>query len=132
MKKLIFIALAFIAVTSCKENTDVSVGNKTTLEVNKVYDAGDVIKGEMVEAKFTVKNTGDYPLVFGEVKGSCSCTVTEAPDEPIAPGESAVIAANVDTEKTGAGAITKSVTIMANTDPSNTLVTIKANVLNRK
>ena len=79
-------------------------------------------------AKFKIKNTGDYPLVIAEVKGSCSCTVAEYPEEPLAPGEKATILAHVNTDKTGAGILNKSVSIVSNTEPSITRVVIKANV----
>lgn len=120
-----------VLLASCGGNTDVTVGNKTTMEVNDVFDAGDVVKGEMVTAEFTIKNTGDYPLVIGEVKGSCSCTVAEYPEEPLAPGETGVISAHVDTDKVDAGFLNKSVRIVANTDPSIKEVLIKANVMRK-
>ena len=44
------------------------------------FDAGERIKGEKIYAEFRVENTGRYPLVFGEIKGSCSCTVAEKPE----------------------------------------------------
>ena len=131
MKKIISFSLLVTLLASCGGNTDVSVGEKTTMEINEIFDAGDVVKGEMVTAEFTVKNTGDYPLVIGEVKGSCSCTVAEYPEEPIAPGESGKISAHVDTDKVEAGLLNKSVRIVANTDPSIKQVLIKANVMRK-
>ena len=130
MRKVLFalIALTFI---SCKDNNVVSVGNKTTMEVEKVFDAGNVVKGEMVTARFTVKNTGEYPLVLAEVKASCSCTVAEYDEDPLSPGESMVLMAHVNTDKTGTGIINKAVRIVANTEPSITQVMIKANVTAR-
>ena len=91
MKKLIALcSIAFLFACSSKGDA-VEVGQKTTLEVNDVFDAGTVVKGEVIRAVFTVTNTGDYPLVFGEVRPSCSCTVADKPTEPIQPGESTEI-----------------------------------------
>ncbi len=115
---------------SAEGGENVEVGNKTTIVVNPIYDAGDVVKGEIITAVFTVKNTGKYPLVVSEVKGSCTCTVAEKPEKPIAPGSEAVIKAEVDTEETSSGDISKSVRIVANTEPSVTEVVIKAKVKN--
>jgi len=127
MKLIIgFLIIGFLA--SCSDGKKVVVGNKSTMEINMVYDAGNVVKGEIVNAKFKIKNTGDYPLVIAEVKGSCSCTVAEYPEEPLAPGEKATILAHVNTDKTGAGILNKSVSIVSNTEPSITRVVIKANV----
>ena len=131
MKKIISFSLLVTLLASCGGSTDVSIGDKTTMEINEVFDAGDVVKGEMVTAEFTIKNTGDYPLVIGEVKGSCSCTVAEYPESPLAPGESGIISAHVNTDKVEAGLLNKSVRIVANTDPSIKQVLIKANVMRK-
>ena len=101
------------------------------MEVAAVFDAGDVLKGEVITAKFIITNTGEYPLVIGEVKGSCSCTVAEYPENPVLPGESGKVLAYVNTEKVGAGVLNKSVRIVANTTPSITQVVVKANVIRR-
>ena len=127
MKAVLMVATLFLFV-ACSSN-EVAIGNKTTMEVNESFDAGRVIKGEKITAKFTVKNTGGYPLVIADVKVACSCTLASKPEDPIAPGESAVIEAVVDTEKTGSGALTKAVTIISNTTPSTTDVLIKATVV---
>jgi hypothetical protein len=137
MKKVVLILSGALFLASCSESStsqeaaeNVEVGNKTTITVNPVYDAGEVVKGEIITGTFTVKNTGKYPLVISEVKGSCTCTVPEKPEKPIAPGSEATIKAEVDTEKTSTGDISKSVRIVANTEPSVTEVVIKAKVKN--
>lgn len=131
MKKVIFLLFVAVTLVSCSGSDVVEVGNKTTIEIDLIYDAGKVLKGEMITAKFKIENTGKYPLVIAEVKGSCSCTVAEYPEEPLLPGESAEIMAHVNTDQTGAGILNKSVRIVANTEPSITQVLIKANVMNK-
>ena len=122
MKKiLLFLTLIFL-IFSCENNNKVVVGQKTTMEVNLVYDAGNVIKGEVINAKFKVKNTGNYPLVFGEVRPSCSCTVPHKPEKPIQPGQTGVISAQVMTDKLNTKNVSKSVTIMTNTEPNTTVL----------
>jgi len=131
MKYIGILALALIMV-SCGGTADVEIGNKTTMEVTPaVYDAGEVIKGEKITAKFTLKNTGDYPLVIGEVKGGCSCTVAEYPNEPIQPGETGTVLAHVNTNETGVGPLNKAVNIVANTEPSVTTVVVRASVMRK-
>ena len=102
------------------------------MEVLTLFDAGEVMKGEVITAKFSIKNTGDYPLVIADVVGSCSCTVAEKPEEPIAPGESGDVLAYVNTDKLSAGPLNKSVRIVANTENSVTEVIVKANVIRNK
>ena len=131
MKKIMIFSLSLLLLVACGGTTNVSVGDKTTMEINELFDAGDVVKGEMVTAEFEIKNTGDYPLVIGEVKGSCSCTVADYPREPIAPGETGIVSAHVDTDKVEAGLMNKGVRIVANTDPSITQVVIRANVMRK-
>ena len=130
MKYVLFLGVCFLlGATSCTTDLSVSPGNRTTMEVNPVFDAGEVVKGEFITAKFTVTNTGDYPLLIADVKESCSCTVAEKPEEPIAPGESAEIIAQVDTDKTNVGSLSKNLNIVSNADPSIVSVKIKATVL---
>jgi hypothetical protein len=82
----------------------------------------------VITAKFKISNTGDYPLVIADVKGSCSCTVAEYPEAPLQPGETGEILAHVNTDKTGVGVINKAVRVVANTNPSVTQVVVKAKV----
>ena len=128
MKKsvLLFVLPFFIACSS--DPGAVEVGKKTSLEVNEVFDAGTVVKGEVIRSVFTVKNTGEYPLVFGEVRPSCSCTVADKPSEPVAPGASTKIVAKVNTANVSSKEVTKSVTIMTNTTPSTKVLLIKAKI----
>lgn len=113
MKCLSIVLLCFL-LFSCDE-TESKVGQKTTVEVDAKYDAGEVIQGEIINAKFTITNTGDYPLIIASANPSCSCTVPSFTDEPIAPGETGEILAQVTTEK-AAGVINKTVTLVVNTE----------------
>jgi LEA14-like dessication related protein len=130
MKKIKFITLLLIGASfmSCSGNSVVEIGQKTEIEVNPVFDAGKVLHGEEIVATFNVKNTGSYPLVIAEVKGSCSCTVAEKPEEPIQPGKSGKIKATVKTDSGSLGKISKEVRIIANTEPSITVMKINAEV----
>lgn len=128
MKKTIFYISIVALLQGCVGNKNVEVGNKTSMFVNSVYDAGTVMKGELISVIFKVKNTGSYPLVIADVKPSCSCTVVNKPDSPIQPGQEGNIKAEVNTSNTSSGMVTKSVRIVANTEPSVTEVVIKAKV----
>jgi hypothetical protein len=131
MKKLFFALTLGTGLFSCSGTDVVEVGNKTSMIVKPVFDAGEVVKGEVITATFMVENTGQYPLVIADVKGSCSCTVADKPEDPIVPGETGTIKAEVDTENLSTGLITKSVRIVANTEPSVTEVAIKATIKNK-
>ena len=124
--------LMMFGTQGCSSETDVVVGNRTTMEVDLVYDAGEVIQGEFITAKIKVKNTGAYPLVIASATAGCSCTVASKPEEPILPGKTGAIIAQVDTDKTATGRIEKPLNIVSNAQKSTTVVTIKANVLRKK
>lgn len=121
MSRILFILISVVVFNSCKtDQLEAEIGQKTSMKITKVFDAGERIKGEKIYAEFQVENTGRYPLVFGEIKGSCSCTVAEKPETPILPGRKGVIKAVVDTEKFDSGyRLNKIVTVMANTVPDN-------------
>ena len=129
MKKLGILACLAIGLFACKENKDVQVGFKTTMTIDSVYDGGKVAKGEMINATFNVKNTGESPLILSDVKGSCSCTVADWSKDPIAPGETGYIKAQVDTKNFSYGPVTRSITVLTNTTPADTKITVKANII---
>ena len=133
MKYLGAALIAVLVLVSCGDSNDaINIANKTTMTVEPaLFDAGEILKGEMIDAKYTITNTGDFPLILAEVKGGCSCTVADYPDEPIQPGESGTIMAHVNTDETGMGPLNKGVSIVANTEPSVTTVVIRANVIRK-
>ena len=120
---------SLVMLISCKGQNKLEVGQKTSMKIDKLFDAGSRVKGEVIEAKFNIENTGDYPLVFGEIKGSCSCTVAEKPEAPILPGEKGMISATVDTESFRSNSeVSKYVTLVANTEPNRLTLRIKAQI----
>ena len=121
--------LSLVLLMSCKGENKLEVGQKTSMKIDKLFNAGTRVKGEVIEAIFNIENTGDYPLVFGEIKGSCSCTVAEKPEDPILPGEKGVILATVDTESFRINSeVSKYVTLVANTDPNRVTLRITAKI----
>lgn len=130
--KYLFIALVAFVVASCgNEATEAEVGVRTTLEVKKVFNAGEVVKGEMIRAEFIVKNTGKTPLVIAKVSPSCSCTVGDFTKDPIPPGKTGKIIANVDTDKVHGARVDKKVTVLANTTPRTHTLKIKGTIVNK-
>ena len=120
---------SLVLLFSCKGENKLEVGQKTSMKIDKLFDAGTRVKGEVIEAVFNIENTGDYPLVFGEIKGSCSCTVAEKPEAPILPGEKGVILATVDTESFRINSeVSKYVTLVANTEPNRVTLRITAQI----
>jgi len=141
MKKGILIVglLSAMFVVSCKEDAASKV-NQENVEVAAARDAkatdypvmsfdetefdfGTIAKGTQVEHTFTFTNTGKAPLVIVDAKSTCGCTVPVYSDEPVAPGEKGSLL--VKYNGSGTNAVTKVVTIKANTEAGKESVRIK-------
>ncbi len=93
------------------------------------HDFGNVALGEKLIHTFKFKNEGESALLIHSVTPSCNCTVLKNwPREPLQPGESGEITAQFEGKY--AGANVKTISIVANTRPSNvTKLTLTAKVV---
>ena len=104
-------------------------GPVTTVQFDRYeMDLGQVSQGTENEMIFSFTNTGDEPLVIHSAKGSCGCTVPYFPKDPIMPGEQSEVHAVYSPGKQK-GLQNKTLTIVANTDPDNIILRVKAEVL---
>lgn len=95
--------------------------------VQNTHDFGVITEGEVKEYAFQFKNTGNAPLYIEHAKGSCGCTVPQWPKDAIAPGATGQIVVKFNSaDKVGKNS--KKVTIVANTEPISTVLTITADV----
>ncbi len=108
--------------------TAAPVGKTTNIKFDELsYNWGSVKEGDKMTHIFKFKNTGSNDLIISDAHGSCGCTVPEWPKEPIKPGKSGDIKVVFDS-KGKPGDQQKTVTLTANTDPANTVLTIKGAV----
>lgn len=140
MKRIIWSTMvAALGFTACdggqgneggeQEITTANVESTTTIEFeNDVYDFGSITQGEKVNHTFNFTNTGESDLVIVSAKGSCGCTVPEWPKEPIAPGQMGEIKVVFNSEGKK-GKQHKRVSIVANTEPATSAVTLKGDVI---
>ena len=91
------------------------------------YAWGSIKEGEKMTHIFKFKNVGSNDLIISDAHGSCGCTVPEWPKEPIKAGKNGEIKVVFDS-KGKAGDQQKTVTLTANTEPANTVLTIKGSV----
>ena len=78
------------------------------IEVNlETKDVGTVAKGQIIDATFTIRNTGGSDLIISDARPGCGCTVASF-DKVVKPGEEGKIVSHVDT-KSFSGPITWSV-----------------------
>jgi hypothetical protein len=59
---------------------------------------GTVIRGEVVELNYELKNSGNSPLLLLASEVSCSCTQVEFSKEPLPPGKSTTVIVKFDTK----------------------------------
>lgn len=99
------------------------------IEFSKLeHDFGKVIQGEVVTFSFKFKNTGKSDLVIANISAACGCTASEYPKRPVKPGEEDFIEVSFDSSGKQ-GFQNKTLEVAANTQPSNTVLTIKAQVI---
>lgn len=116
-------------VSNPKTASGAEVNNLPVIEfVKDLHDFGKVIEGEKVSFGFRFKNTGKTDLVIAQVNSSCGCTVPGFPKTPIKPGEENVISVMFDSAGRK-GVQNKTITVVTNCQPSNTVLRIKAMVI---
>lgn len=86
----------------------------TTIKFDEIsHNFGNVTEGEIAKYEFRFTNTGAEPLVLTNVQASCGCTTPKWPREPIAPGQSAVITAEYNSNGRP-GSFTKNIFVKSN------------------
>lgn len=118
--KNFFSALAIVGFAAFASAQTISF-DKTT------YEYGTVKTGSDGHRFFTVKNTGDKPLIITDVKASCGCTTPEYSKDPIMPGKTAQLKVGYNTAINGP--FQKLIEVFSN-DPVNSrsVIYIKGNV----
>lgn len=122
-------AAAFDPLSNNAETTaEIDNTPKTTLKFETYdHDFGNIKQDSENKKIFTFTNTGTEPLIIESAKGSCGCTVPNYPKNPIPPGEVGEIEVVYKPGKQK-DLQNKNVTIIANTEPKQTILRIKANV----
>ncbi len=91
------------------------------------FEFGTIKEGEKITHDFEFKNTGKNPLTITNCKAACGCTVPEWEKTPIMPGETSKIHVIFNSEGK-VGQQIKAVTVTANTEPQQTIITMSGMV----
>lgn len=121
--KVRFIALALVAVVCslyAQPKIQVAGGNK--------FDFGDIHRGQKVERKVIIKNTGNELLELGKVDVSCGCTGTVVTNGSIPPGKTGEVLITFNSTNF-TGKIHKTVTVNSNAPAGPTVVEFEGNVI---
>lgn len=142
--RILFLILIILGFFACKNNTEklstdlVNNPNSADTTANNenmpqfqfetdIHDFGKAIEGEILTYSFKFKNSGKADLVIATASATCGCTVPTFSREPIRPGENGTVTVTFNT-KGKMGFQHKTVTLVANTQPSNYVLNIKATV----
>lgn len=138
MRSILFMLMftmscTFSACNSEAENEDTQTDTNSTglpemLFIEETHDFGTITQGEKVSYSFVFKNIGGTDLVISSANGSCGCTVPTFPKEPVKAGQEGKIDVVFDSDGKS-GMVEKTITLVSNCDPSNTLLTINANII---
>jgi hypothetical protein len=96
------------------------------------YKFEPIQEGDHVKYNFKFKNVGKRELIISDAKGSCGCTIAEYPEDPVKPGDEGEIKVDFDSKNKSYDPMetTKTVTVIANTQPNK--VTLKIHGLVKK
>jgi len=116
---------------AAKKDIEAPVGPLSTMEFDEMdFDFGNVFYPSENLHTFRFKNTGDEPIIIVSAKASCGCTIPKKPEEPVMPGEYGELDVIFRPKEGQQGRpVTKKITVIANTDPRETYLNIKSNVL---
>ena len=90
-----------------------------------IIDKGDIPwHGKPTVYEFSVRNTGESPLVIEDIKTNCKCLGSESPNEPILPGGEGTIILKYSVNE-GQGSFKHEALVKSN-DPSLPLVKLTA------
>jgi hypothetical protein len=92
------------------------------------HDFGTITEGDIVEHTFSFTNTGAAPLIIQNAQPSCGCTAPDWTKEPIPPGGKGYVKAKFDSNGKP-NVQNKSITVVANTWPKQTVLRFKAMVM---
>jgi hypothetical protein len=115
-------------VVDAKKTEQKPEGPLPVLQFDRVeHDFGTINEGESVEHTFAVKNTGEAPLIIQKAAPSCGCTVPDWTKKPIPAGGTGFVKAKFDSSGKP-GMQNKTITVTANTWPTQTVLRFKAMV----
>lgn len=118
IKLLAITSLVFISTFSANAQADFTF-EKMEHDFGAIKHSSDTIW-----YSFKFKNTSSEPLVISNIETACECTLAKWPKTPVLPGRSGVIKGGYKL-KGKTGVFNKTLTIMANTLPATTTLTIK-------
>jgi hypothetical protein len=128
MKKIIFTiitaTLGIVGVYAQQAGANISFSVKE-------HDFGTIKEADgPVTCKFEFVNTGSEPLTIQKVQPSCGCTTPDYTKSPVLPGQKGFVSATFNPSGRP-GVFSKNITVMSNSNPANTVLVIKGEVIGK-
>jgi len=95
MKKLLFIAAAFVSLTAAAQKPD------EVIKVTDTYNFGKIKQGTPVTTFFEVVNTSKEPIVIESVTAGCGCTTPEWSKPPVPAGKTTQVKVGYNAQAMG-------------------------------
>ncbi len=103
-----------------------ATGPTTTMKFDSdTYDFGKAKAGPKFKHRYEFTNTGNEKLIISTVKPGCGCTTTDYTKEPVEPGKKGFIEAVFNSEGQSSGPKIKTINVIANTNPPQSVLMIK-------
>ncbi|MDR1502587.1 MAG: DUF1573 domain-containing protein [Prevotella sp.] len=99
-------------ISGQSDSGDGQIKTKATVDITDI-DMGAFKPSETKQAVFTIRNTGNNPLVIADVVVTCGCTAVKYDKHPASPGESLNVV--VDMTPKGSGFFSETITVKTNT-----------------
>lgn len=123
LKRIIGCLIGILCITTVWAQQDAQIASdELTFNFGTISEADG-----LASHSFTVKNTGNSPLVITRITASCGCTQPEWSKEPIAPGKSGEVKVTFD-PKGRPGPFYKTVSVFSNGKKGSYNLAIKGNV----
>lgn len=103
--RLLAAAVLAIPICSCRQGRATAQLTGSVVEISDsllrvavadTFRLGRLRHGERAVKEFSVKNTGNAPLVISKVDSDCGCIMTEYERSPLMPGEFRKLAVSFD------------------------------------
>lgn len=91
----------YIKQITGKESPTAKIIKTTALAEQSEMDLGTFSQSETKKVTFTIKNTGDNPLVILDISTTCGCAVATFDKQPAKPGETLQVAVEMTPKDTG-------------------------------
>lgn len=96
---VIFFLVAIFALNACgRRGPDDPASNNSVVVHPERFNAGEVTKGQVIQATFTLSNRSDRDVRISKIEADCRCTAIGTVGEMLQSGQSSDVTISVETD----------------------------------